>query len=106
MAPEDLAAAGEAIIGRELAPATFARSQAPPAPALSRLRKLHEAAGHLARNHPDILAKPEVARAMEQALLEAMVLCLADPQSDDVRNVQRHRARVMRRLERGADREP
>jgi AraC-like DNA-binding protein len=97
--PEDLAAAGEAIIGREVVPATFARSLATPAPVLWRLRELHEAAGHLAQTAPDILAKPEVARAMEQALVEAMVFCLADTHSDSVRNVQRHRARVMLRLE-------
>jgi len=100
LAPEDLAAAGEAIIGRELVPATFARSLAPPAHALSRLRTLHEAAGHLAKTTPDILAKPEVARAIEQALVEAMVFCLADTRSDHVRNVERHRTRVKRRLER------
>jgi AraC-like DNA-binding protein len=63
------------------------------------LRKLHEAASYLAKTIPDILAKPEVARAMEQALVEAMVFCLADSHSDEMRNVQRHRARVMRRLE-------
>src|SRR6516225_6821837 len=66
--PEDLAAAGEAIIGRELVPASFARSLAPPAPIVSRLRKLHEAADYLAKTAADILAKPEVARAIEQAL--------------------------------------
>jgi AraC-like DNA-binding protein len=63
------------------------------------VRKLHEAAAHLAKTASDILAKPEVARAMEQALVEAMVLCLADTRSDDVRNVQRHHARVMGRVE-------
>jgi len=99
LAPEDLAAAGEAIIGRELVPATFARSLVPPARALSRLRKLHEAASHLAKATPDILAKPEVARAIEQALVEAMVSCLEGTHSDHVRNVQRHRVRVMARLE-------
>jgi len=97
--PADLAAAGEAIIGRELVSATFARSLTPPTPALSRLRELHEAAGHLAKTAPDILAKSEVARAIEQALVEVMVFCLADTHSDGVRNVQRNRARVMVRLE-------
>jgi AraC-like DNA-binding protein len=97
--PEDLAAASKAIIGRELVPASFARSLTPPTAALSRLRKLHEAADHLAKNAPDILATPEVARAMETALVEAMVFCIADRHSGDVRNVQRHRAKVMRRLE-------
>jgi AraC-like DNA-binding protein len=97
--PEDLAAASKAIIGRELVPASFARSLTPPTAALSRLRKLHEAADHLAKTAPDILATPEVARAMETALVEAMVFCIADRHSGDVRNVQRHRGKVMRRLE-------
>jgi AraC-like DNA-binding protein len=97
--PEALADAGEAIIGRQLVPATFASSFAPSAPVLSRLRKLHEATAYLAKTAPDILAKPEVARAMEQALVEAMVFCLADTHSTDVPDVQRHRARITRRLE-------
>jgi AraC-like DNA-binding protein len=99
LAAEDLAVAGKSIIGRELVPPTFAHTIAPPAPALSRLRKLHQAAGHLAKTAPDILAKPEVARAMEQALVEAMVFCLADSRSDGTGNISRHRARLMRRLE-------
>ena len=61
LAPEDLAAAGEAIIGHELLPTTFPRAVTPPSAALSRLRKVHDAAGHLASTAPDILAKPEVA---------------------------------------------
>jgi AraC-like DNA-binding protein len=97
--PEDLAAASKAIIGRELVPASFARSLTPRTAALSRLRKLHEAADHLAKTAPDILAKPEVARAIEEALVEAMILCLSEGHLGDVRNVHRHRARVMRRLE-------
>jgi AraC-like DNA-binding protein len=97
--PEDLAAASKAIIGRELVPASFARSLTPPTAALSRLRKLHEAADNLAKTAPDILAKPEVARAIEEALVEAMILCLTEGHSDNVRNLHRHRATVMRRLE-------
>ena len=99
LAPEDLAVAGEAIIGRELMPTTFTHRITASAPALSRLRKLHEAADHLADTAPDILAKSEVARALEHAMVEAMVFCLAHGHSDDVRNVSRNRARIMRRLE-------
>ena len=98
LAREYLAAAGEAIVGHDLVRPNFA-IVTPPTTALSRLRKLHEAACNLAKNVPDILAKPEVARAIKQALVEAMVFCLADSPSNDVRNVQRHRARVMQRLE-------
>ena len=53
--PEDLAAASGAIIGRELVPPIFPDSLAPPAALLLRLRKLHEAANHLANyrsGHP------------------------------------------------------
>jgi AraC-like DNA-binding protein len=99
LTPEDLAAAGEAITGRPLAPPSFPHRIKPSARAMSRVLRLHDAAGHLAKTTPDILAKPEVARAIEQALIEELVLCLASGNSDDVRNVYRHRATVMRRLE-------
>jgi AraC-like DNA-binding protein len=36
---------------------------------------------------------------MEQALVEAMIFCLAGDESQGVRTVQRSRARVMRRIE-------
>jgi AraC-like DNA-binding protein len=99
LTPEDLAAASEAVIGRPMMPPSFPRWTSPPAPVVSRLLRLHEAAGHLAKTAPDILAKPEVARAIEEALVEVMILCLTQGHLDDVRNVHRHRARVMRRLE-------
>src|SRR4029077_14917851 len=98
LTPEDLAAISEAIIGRPLPPASFSRWAKPPAAVVYRLLRLHEAAGHLAKTPPDILAKPEVARAIEEALVEAMILCLTEAHSDNVRNVHRHRATVMRRL--------
>jgi hypothetical protein len=97
--PEDLAAAGRAIIGRKLTPPSFMLPIRPASPSLPRLRQLHEATGHLAKTAPDILAKPEVARAIEEALMEAMVFCLAAGHSGKVRNVHRQRASVLRRLE-------
>jgi AraC-like DNA-binding protein len=99
LTPEELAAASEAIIGRPMTPPSFPRWISPPAPVASRLLQLHEAAGHLAKTAPDILAKPEVARAIEEALVEAMMLCLTEGRLDDARSVHRHRATVMRRLE-------
>jgi len=99
LTPEDLGTVSEAIIGRPLTPPSFPRWTRPPAPVASRLLQLHEAAGHLAKTAPDILAKPEVARAIEEALVEAMILCLTEGHLDDVRTVHRHRASVMRRLE-------
>jgi hypothetical protein len=64
---ENLAAAGEALIGHELAAPSFTHRIRLPAPLLLRLLKPHEAAVHLAKTAPDLLARPEVAQAMEQA---------------------------------------
>jgi AraC-like DNA-binding protein len=64
-----------------------------------RLRSLHEAVGHLAKKAPDILARSEVARAIEEALQEAIVLCLASAEPVHVSSAHRHHARIMRRLE-------
>jgi AraC-like DNA-binding protein len=99
MTREDLAAAGEAIVGRELAPPTSMQRLKPPGALFARLRNVHEAAVQLAKTAPDILAAPEVARAMEEALVEAMVRCLASWEPADLRKAEARDARVMRRLE-------
>jgi AraC-like DNA-binding protein len=96
---EDLAAVSEAIVGHPVTPPSFPQWTRPPAPVVSRLLQLHEAAGHLAETAPDILAKPQVAQAIEEALVEVMILCLTEGHSGDVRIVHRHRATVMQRLE-------
>ena len=99
LTPEDLTAASEAIIGRPLAPPSFPYLTSPPGALASRLSQLHQATGHLAKTAPDILSKPEVARAIEEVMVEMMVLCLAEGHSSEQRNAHRHRATIMRRLE-------
>ena len=96
---DDIAGAGETIIGRELIAPPVTHLIKPAPHLLSRLLNLHEAAGHPARTAPDILAKPEVARAMDQALVEAMVACLASGAPAHERGAYRNHAGVMRRLE-------
>jgi AraC-like DNA-binding protein len=96
---EDAAAAGQAVIERELTAPPFTHPVKPPAPLLSRLLNLHEAAGHLAKTAPDILAHPEVARAMEQALVHAMVSCIGGGESAENGSAHHRHAAVMRRLE-------
>ena len=96
---EDIAAAGEAIVARELTAPPVTHRIKPPRVALYRLLNLHEAAGHLAKTAPDILVKPEVARAMDQAVVEAMVGCLASDDPVNDRHAYCHHAKVMRRLE-------
>jgi hypothetical protein len=45
---------------------------------MSRLLRLHEAAGHLAAIAPNILAYPEAAKATEQELIYVMVRRLTE----------------------------
>jgi AraC-like DNA-binding protein len=96
---EDLATFSAAIIGSELTPPSCAHRIRPSVALWSRLLSLREAASHLAKTAPDILGKPAVARAMEQALVEAMVSCLASGDPVDVRTAHCRHAAVMRRLE-------
>jgi AraC-like DNA-binding protein len=96
---EDLVAAGLAILGRELTLPTFAHRIRPPAHLLSRLSNLHEAAGHLAKTAPDILTRPEVAQALEERLVQAMVSCMVGGDVPEIRSAHHRHAAVMRRLE-------
>jgi transcriptional regulator GlxA family with amidase domain len=65
----------------------------------ARLRRLHAQACRLAETKPRILAHPEVARAIEQGLIQALVTCLtaAKVQEDGADN--RHYAGIMVRFE-------
>jgi hypothetical protein len=60
---------------------------------------LHEAAGHLSKTAPDILANAEVARAIENGLVEVMVECLASDEVVEVTHSDLRRRTVIRRLE-------
>jgi AraC-like DNA-binding protein len=96
---EDLAAAGQALIGREFIAPSLTDRIRPPAPLLSRLRYLHDAAGHLAKTAPDILSHPEVALALEQALVHAMVSCISGGVTVETSSAHHRHAAVIRRLE-------
>jgi AraC-like DNA-binding protein len=96
---ENLAATGQALVGRELlAPAATSRLR--PAPALmARLLHLHEEAARLARTSPERLAHPEVAHALEQKLLHAMIHCLADGSGVEASDANLRHAATLARLE-------
>jgi len=100
---EDLAAAGQAIVGRELTAPRATQIVRPPPHLMSRLLQLHEAAGQLAETVPDVLAHPEVARAMEQALVQVMVECLTADPAGNTKAHNHTRIPVMQRFERVLD---
>jgi AraC-like DNA-binding protein len=100
LAPADFAAAGRAIAGRELVSPAVDHPIRPPARLMERLQRLHEAAGQLAATAPEILAHPEVAKAIEQELIRAMVGCLVEGMEGENNPAAHPRMPVMRRLER------
>jgi AraC-like DNA-binding protein len=95
----DLSMYSEKILGRRLPTPSDPRSIRLREPLARRLLDLHEAAGHLARTTPDLLTNPQVARAFDQALIEAFVSCLAGGEQDEPRGAHRSHVRVLRRLE-------
>jgi AraC-like DNA-binding protein len=99
LSPEDLAAAGQALVGRDLTAPPVTHLIRPPPHLMSRLRNLHAVAGDLAARAPGILSHPEVARAMEQQLVRAMIACLIDPTTSESSRPNRNRLAIMRRLE-------
>ena len=75
---EDLAAAGRNLAGRELRAPSDTYITRPTQGSFARLRRLHNAAGFLAGTYPHLLTHPETARALENALVHAMVTCLTE----------------------------
>jgi AraC-like DNA-binding protein len=98
--PDDLAAAARALTGRDLRSPDVARLIRPPAELTDRLRRLHKSACDLASTAPDMIAHPEVAKAMEQALLQVMAACLFAGAAIDAARGGRVHEGLMRRFER------
>jgi AraC-like DNA-binding protein len=78
MSRNDFTSTSYALAGRDLIKSSVTQYHRSPHPAVLRLLKLHQAAGQLAENQADILARPEPARALEQSLLHAMISCLGE----------------------------
>jgi AraC-like DNA-binding protein len=97
--PERVAAAAQALLGHKLNFGSSLRFAQLPRPLLLRLRRLHGVTCHLAETVPDILAHPEVARAIEEQLVGVMVECLATGQDQPHGGGLRDPTRVMRRFQ-------
>jgi AraC-like DNA-binding protein len=103
---EDMAVVGEALAAVDLMPPRDASLITPPASAMAKLQRLHAAAGRLAEEAPEIIAHPEAARGLEQALIEAMVDCLAGHDARENSLAQAQHAIVMRRFRRVVEENP
>jgi AraC-like DNA-binding protein len=94
------------VVGHDLTQPKVLLSVAPPPDALARMRRLHEAAGYLAEDAPAVLAHPEGARGLEQALIEAMMDCLGQGEVGEDRAALRQHAAIMRRFHRAVEETP
>jgi AraC-like DNA-binding protein len=96
----DMISFGVAIAGLDATPPRDPMIHNPAQSAMTKLQRLHAAAADLAENAPEVIANPNAASGLEQALIEAMIGCLAG--RDDHQNslAQGQHAIVMRRFRR------
>jgi AraC-like DNA-binding protein len=99
LAAEDFVPIGQAVAGRELTVPTATHALRPPAVPMARLLALHREVGQLALRTPETLAHPEVARALEQALLHLMITCLTEGASLEMTSSTRRHSAIIARLE-------
>jgi AraC-like DNA-binding protein len=96
----DMAAFAGSVLGREAEPQKDSVTITPPSNALAKLLRLHAAAGELAEDAPAVLAHPEAARGLEQALIDAMMHCLGGRNVEEDRAALRQHAAIMRKFDR------
>jgi AraC-like DNA-binding protein len=95
LTPEHLAVCGKVLTGQDIVAPPFGTILRPSAFAARQLRRLQAKACHLSETKPDIVAKPQIARAMEQDLLLAVITCLIAEEAPAPATTMQHHAYVM-----------
>ena len=95
---EVMAVVGETFGGCDFTPPKELTFITPRPTALTKLLGLHATAGLLAENAPEIIACPEAARSLEQALIAAVADCLAATDEGSLQVSNCHHGRIMRRF--------
>lgn len=96
---KQLADCGEALTGQPITSPRVTRVLRPPRSETLRFRSLFRHACHLADIGRNLIGRPEVARALEQEMLHAVVHCLAADNADDIAKTRHRHAAVMERFE-------
>jgi AraC-like DNA-binding protein len=97
--PEHFAGCGKALTGDDLVPPPAGQVLRLSPSAVASLRQLHADACRLAAKKPELIAQPEVARALEQDLIHALVTCLSIGAHCRHLAPRRRRAEIMRQFE-------
>jgi len=98
-APQDFAKYSRALLGSDVPTPVTMRILRPSPAALGEFLRLHNQACRLAQTKPDMAAHPEIARALEQGLVRALVNCAADDGPQESTGVERHHSEIIRRFE-------
>jgi methylphosphotriester-DNA--protein-cysteine methyltransferase len=104
--PIEQMALGAAMVGCDLTPPRHARTITPPPTAMAKLQRLHAVAGQLAEDAPAVIAHPDAARGLEQALIGAMFECLRAGEAAEDRSAVRQHAMIMRKFHAAMEERP
>jgi AraC-like DNA-binding protein len=96
---EQFESCSRALTGREIAPPLSARTIHPARADVARFQYLFREACHLADSKPKLIERPEVARALEQEMLHAIINCLAPDRTDSHPKTRNDHNVVMARFE-------
>jgi AraC-like DNA-binding protein len=96
---KQLADCAEALTGQPIASPRVSRVLRPTRAEALGFQRLFRHACHLADIGRNLIGRPEVARALEQEILHAVVHCLAADDADDIAKTRDHHATVMVRFE-------
>lgn len=96
---DELASCGKALTGKPIASPDPSIILRPSRAETSRFHGLLRQARHLAESGQKLIERPEVARALEQHMLHAIVHCLTANEVDDNSKTREHHAAVMVRFE-------
>jgi AraC-like DNA-binding protein len=100
LSPDQFASYGKALTGQAIAPPHVSRILRPVRAEVLRFQRLFVQACRLAEAaRQKLIERPEVARALEQELIHAIVNCLAANETDDNPKTRHHHAAVMVRFE-------
>lgn len=99
LSEEDMSATLATVVGADF-PAKLATRVVRPRPELmSRLLKMHQTVGELARTTPDALESPELRRGFEQQMSHLMIRCLAEGTGIEITAGRRRHDVIIARLE-------
>jgi AraC-like DNA-binding protein len=99
LSSEDLGRFGEVLFGKAFSPPSVGEVLRPAARVAAKLRRFHAQACRLAETRSRVLTHPEVARAIEQSLIHALLTCLNTNDRREDNAARRHHAAIMVRFE-------